>query len=230
MILSACGIKKTYLASTPVDVLKGVNLEVPKASAIAIMGKSGSGKSTLLHILGTLEKPCSGTLTISGVSTATYPLPILRNRHIGFVFQSCHLLDDTTVLENVLMPAKIARTATHVGSPAHHRALYLLEAVGLKERAHFLAKNLSGGEKQRAAIARALCNDPELILADEPSGNLDHAHSLVIHQLLIDLTKKKGKSLIVVTHDEELAALCDAIYVLKSGILSLSSHNFSATD
>jgi lipoprotein-releasing system ATP-binding protein len=230
MILSGRNIKKTYKGPTPVDVLTGVNLEVPSGKAIAIMGKSGSGKSTLLHILGTLEKSCSGTLTICGASTESTPLPILRNRHIGFVFQSCHLLDDTTVLENVLMPAKIARQPTHVGSPAYTRAISLLEAVGLKERTQFLAKLLSGGEKQRAALARALCNDPEIILADEPTGNLDHAHSLAIHQLLIDLTKKRGKSLIVVTHDDELAALCDEVYILKSGILSRSSHNFSVTD
>ncbi len=219
MSLSAHNIHKTFESPEPITILKGINLTVPKGQAIAIMGKSGEGKSTLLHILGTLEKPTSGELTICGNSTQTTSLPALRNTHIGFVFQSCHLLEEDTLLENVLMPAKIARKPTHKGSQAYSRALELLEDVGLTSRAHFLSKVLSGGEKQRGALARALCNDPEIILADEPTGNLDQAHSTAIHTLLIELTKQRGKSLIVVTHDKELAALCDQVYILKSGML-----------
>ena len=207
------------MSPTPVHVLKGASLEVLQGTSVAIMGKSGEGKSTLLHILGSLEKPTSGEITICGLKTHETSLPLLRNTHIGFVFQSYNLLDDYTLLDNVLLPAKIARLPTKKGSPAYKRALELLEQVGLGHRAHFLAKLLSGGEKQRAAIARALCNDPELILADEPSGNLDSIHSQAIHQLLISLCKEHHKTLIVVTHDQALSSLCDKIYLLKDGIL-----------
>ena len=219
-ILKAKGIVKRFTSPSPVTVLNGVDLDVLPGQSIAIVGKSGEGKSTLLHILGTLEKPCSGSLEICGQDAASAFLPNLRSRHIGFIFQTYNLLEDCTTLENVLMPAMIARRPTHPGSQAYRRALQLLEEVGLKERAHFHAKLLSGGEKQRAAIARALINDPELILADEPSGNLDHAHSQEVHALLIRLVKSLGKSLIVVTHDRELSSLCDVTLQLKSGNLS----------
>lgn len=225
--LQAKNLKKAYYTPTTIQVLNGIDLTVEKGQAIAIMGKSGEGKSTLLHLLGTLEEPCSGELIVCGHNTRSTPFSFLRNQHIGFVFQSCHLLEDYTLIDNVLMPAKIARHPTHPSSPAYRRALSLLEAVGLKDRAHFLSKLLSGGEKQRAAIARALCNDPDLILADEPSGNLDSTHSQKIHSLLIQLTKESGKSLIVVTHDQELASLCDQTYTLKSGILSQNAYHFS---
>jgi lipoprotein-releasing system ATP-binding protein len=220
MILKAKQIKKKFSSPTQVEVLKGIDLEVGRGESIAIVGKSGEGKSTLLHILGTLEKPCSGTLEICGHDVTSTSLPDLRCRHIGFIFQSTNLLDDYTTLDNVLMPARIARLPTHPGSPAHKRALMLLETVGLKERTHFLAKLLSGGEKQRAAIARALCNDPDLILADEPSGNLDHKHSQEIHALLIRLAHEFNKSLIVVTHDSEFSSLCSKTLLLKDGNLS----------
>jgi lipoprotein-releasing system ATP-binding protein len=219
MILRAKRIVKKFYSPTAVEVLKGVDLEVDSGMTLAIVGKSGEGKSTLLHILGTLEKPCSGKIEICGKDTTLNPLPELRNQHIGFIFQSYNLLDEDTVIDNVLMPAKIARQPTNKGSPAYQRALFLLESVGLKDRAHFLAKLLSGGEKQRAAIARALCNDPDLILADEPSGNLDHAHSQDVHALLIRLAKEFNKSLIVVTHDKELSSLCDLTLQLKDGNL-----------
>jgi lipoprotein-releasing system ATP-binding protein len=148
---------------------------------------------------------------------------LLRNQSIGFVFQSFNLLEDETVLDNVLMPAKIGRIETKKGSPAYNRALLLLEAVGLSSRAQFLSKFLSGGEKQRVAIARAFCNDPALILADEPSGNLDQAHSKAIHELLIGSAKKWNKALVIATHDEELASLCDKTYLLKDGSLTCIS-------
>lgn len=219
-ILQARQISKKFLAPVEVDVLKGIDLTIHQGESIAIIGKSGEGKSTLLHILGTLEKPTSGFLEICGKDVSTASLPQLRNRHIGFIFQNYNLLDDYTTLDNVLMPAKIAHMPTHPGSAAHTRALMLLEVVGLSARAKFLAKILSGGEKQRATIARALCNDPDLILADEPSGNLDHANSQEIHTLLYRLTKEFNKSLIVVTHDQELSSHCGKTLLLKDGNLT----------
>jgi len=219
-ILKAKKLTKRFSSPSPLQVLKGIDFEIFSGESVAIAGKSGEGKSTLLHILGTLEKPSSGTLEICGQDLSQSSLPKLRNKHIGFIFQGYHLLDDYSTLDNVLMPAKIARKATHPGSPAYNRALALLESVGLIERAQHISKLLSGGEKQRAAIARALCNDPDLILADEPSGNLDSKHSQEIHSLLICLSRDFNKSLIVVTHDKELSSLCDKTLVLKDGYLS----------
>lgn len=223
MILRAKDIHKTFEEPTKVEVLSGISLEVESGQTIAITGKSGEGKSTLLHILGTLEKPTRGELEICGKDVASHPLHQIRNEHIGFIFQTFNLLDDYTVIENVLMPAKIARKPTGEDSAAFKRALGLLDEVGLSSRAFFPAKVLSGGEKQRAAIARALCNDPELILADEPSGNLDHSHSVGIHELLIGSAKKWEKSLVIVTHDKELASLCNRTYLLMDGKLQCIS-------
>jgi lipoprotein-releasing system ATP-binding protein len=218
-LLKAAKLTKKFSSPTPLEVLKGIDFEIFARESVAIVGKSGEGKSTLLHILGTLEKPCSGSIEICGKDVTETSLPNLRNRHIGFIFQNCNLLDDYTTLENVLMPARIARKWIHPGSEFLKQGLMLLEAVGLKDRAHFLSKLLSGGEKQRAAIARALCNDPELILADEPSGNLDNKHSQEIHSLLLRLCKDFKKALIVVTHDKELSSLCDRTLLLKEGHL-----------
>jgi len=212
MILQVKKVYKRFEKPTPVEVLKGISLEVHAGETIAITGKSGEGKSTLLHILGTLEKPSKGEVVICGKPLLN--LPEIRNQHIGFIFQTFNLLEDYTVLENVLMPAKIGRRPLNT-----EKALQLLEEVGLLHRADFPAKLLSGGEKQRAAIARALCNDPDLILADEPSGNLDHAHSVAIHELLIGSAKKRNKALVIVTHDKELASLCDRTYLLMDGVL-----------
>jgi lipoprotein-releasing system ATP-binding protein len=224
-ILKATQLTKKFLFPSSLEVLKGIDLEVFAGESVAIVGKSGEGKSTLLHILGTLEKACSGTLEICGKNTSQVSLPELRNAHIGFIFQNCNLLDAYTTLDNILMPAHIARNATHSGSKAYKRALTLLETVGLKDRALYPCKLLSGGEKQRAALARALCNDPPLILADEPSGNLDNIHSQEIHALLIHLCKEFQKALIVVTHDQELSSLCDKRLVLKNGSLSTMADN-----
>ncbi len=220
IVLKAKKLTKKFSSPVPVEVLKGVDIELHRGESAAIIGKSGEGKSTLLHILGTLENSCSGTLEICGQDTRTASIPKLRSKHIGFIFQSCNLLDDYTTLDNVLMPAIIARQDISVNSAARKRALMLLEIVGLKERALFPAKLLSGGEKQRAAIARALCNDPDLILADEPSGNLDTKHSQEIHSLLTGLCKNFNKALIVVTHDKEFSSLCDKTWLLKDGNLS----------
>lgn len=219
MILEAEDIHKTFQGPPPFSVLKGVNLQVGRGESVAIMGRSGEGKSTLLHILGTLDTPDKGQVIIGGKQAFSSSLNSIRSHQIGFIFQSFHLLQDLSVLENVLMPAMIARLPCGKGSPAYKRALALIERVGLGEHAHQLAKLLSGGEKQRAAIARALCNDPEIILADEPSGNLDLANAKIIHDLLINMVKEEGRSLILVTHSPELASMCDRVYSLQQGVL-----------
>lgn len=220
MILKAKNIKKSFSYPVELDLLKGVDLEVKMNESVAIMGRSGEGKSTLLNILGTLEGATSGELYISNKLVEPSSCNKIRNLHIGFVFQGFHLLGDYTVLQNVLMPAKIARFDTTKGKEAYQRAEDLLVKVGLKERLHHFGKQLSGGEKQRVAIARALCNDPELILADEPTGNLDKKTAEGIQELLFQFVKEGNKALVVVTHDQELAELCDSKYRLELGLLS----------
>jgi lipoprotein-releasing system ATP-binding protein len=217
-VLRAKNIHKIYKNPDVLHILKGIDLDLEKKESIAIMGASGVGKTTLLHIFGTLESFDKGSLFILNNTNLTNEI---RNRHIGFVFQTCNLLEDLTLLENILMPAYISRQNVKKDSPLYKRALLLLEEVGLEKRVNYLAKSLSGGEKQRAAIARAFCNDPDIILADEPSGNLDHENSKIIHSLLIDSTKKFNKSLIVATHNAKLASLCDKIYSLEDGNLIL---------
>lgn len=202
-----------------VPVLQGVNLEVHCGETVAIMGRSGEGKSTLLHILGTLEDSTKGYLSIAGHSVGSFNRNFIRNRHIGFVFQAFHLLEDFSVMDNILMPARIGRRSVSAESPSHKNAMELLEKVGIGHRAHFLVKLLSGGERQRVAIARALCNNPDIILADEPTGNLDGNTADGIHDLLLDFVHTTGKALVVVTHNEELAALCDKRYFLHNGRL-----------
>ena len=216
-ILQAKKICKCFTRPTRVDVLKDVSLELFPGQSVAIMGASGEGKSTLLHILGTLEAPDSGELLIAGTSATHNPTPLLRNRHIGFIFQGYNLLENYTTIQNILMPALIAGNPINKGTPAYQRALELLDKVNLIERAEFSTKLLSGGEKQRVAIARALCNNPGIILADEPSGNLDHQTSKMIHELLLHCCKDLGKALIVVTHDQDLARLCDKTVQLCKG-------------
>ncbi len=217
--LQASHLRKTYPGSEPICILKDVSLTASFGKSIAICGKSGCGKSTLLHIFGTLDSPDEGEIILCGESTRKAFLPALRNRHIGFIFQSFHLLEEYSVLDNVLMPAKIGRQPTHQGSPSHQNALSLLEEIGLIGKKDLPAKLLSGGEKQRASLARAFCNNPSLILADEPTGNLDAAHARQIQELLLGCAKKQDKALIVVTHDPEFASLCDEIYELKEGVL-----------
>jgi lipoprotein-releasing system ATP-binding protein len=219
ILLQASNIHKAYHHPRSVDILKGIELTIQAGDSIAIMGRSGEGKSTLLQILGTLEQPCKGSLTISDQAVSVSNRTMIRNQSVGFVFQSFHLLEDYTALENVLMPARIARKNLRKGSEAMQRGLYLLEKVGLSERAHFHTKLLSGGEKQRVALARAMCNDPDIIFADEPSGNLDRQTAQVIHELLLSFVKEQQKALVVVTHDQELASLCAKQYELKNGQL-----------
>ena len=218
-ILKADKISKYYNEQGPICVLKDISLEIKQGETIAILGPSGIGKSTLLNILGTLEKPTTGSLEIAGNNLSEGNLANIRNKHIGFIFQSYHLLEEYTSLENVLMPAKIGRQPLSPNSPSFKRATMLLEKVGMTPRSHFLTKLLSGGEKQRIAIARALCNDPSIILADEPTGNLDEHNSHLIHHLLIDCAKEFNKTLIVVTHNQDLAKLCNKRFLLKEGVL-----------
>jgi lipoprotein-releasing system ATP-binding protein len=220
IILEAVNIRKAFYYPANITILKNLNLTVRRGETVAITGRSGQGKSTLLHTLGTLEKPCSGQLKIAGYTVNRFNCCKIRNRHIAFIFQSFHLMEDYTALENVLMPARIARKPTSKGCDAYEQALHMLERVGLSDRAHFNTKLLSGGEKQRVAIVRALCNNPDIIFADEPSGNLDKQTAQGIHQTLLDFAHEKGKTLILVTHDPDLAVLCSKNYILENGDLS----------
>lgn len=219
VILQAKDIHKSFYSPNKVQLLKGINLTVNLGDTIAIMGRSGEGKSTLLHILGTLEPPCKGSLEIAGQDISHANTDKIRNQRLAFIFQAFHLLEDYTALENILMPARIGRKSVHKGSPAYKHAYDLLDLVGLQGRAHFHTKLLSGGEKQRIAIARALCNDPDIIFADEPTGNLDKVTSESIQALLLNFAKERSKSLIIVTHDQDLANLCDHRYRLNEGQL-----------
>lgn len=219
IILQAKAIHKSFYRPMQVDLLKGINLVVTRGQAVAITGRSGQGKSTLLQLLGTLESPCSGTIEIADQKVSRFNRDKIRNHHIAFVFQAFYLLEDYTAIENVLMPARIAREDVTKGSPAYRRACDLLDRVGLSDRMEFTTKLLSGGEKQRVAIARALCNDPDLILADEPSGNLDRHNASSIHTMLLDFARQNNKAVIIVTHDQHLAQLCDAEYILNDGLL-----------
>ncbi|MDJ0652269.1 MAG: ABC transporter ATP-binding protein [Simkaniaceae bacterium] len=214
IILKARHLKKVFKGPGKCEILKEVSITLHAGETIAIMGSSGAGKSTLLHILGTLDTPSEGTLEIAGKNALSAQAATLRNQHIGFIFQNYNLLDEYSVIDNVLMPTRIARM-----SDKEDHAKKLLRGVGLEDHRHHLAKQLSGGEKQRAAIARAFCNNPDLILADEPTGNLDDANSTKIHELLISSAKTMHKGLIVVTHSDELAKQCDVIYTLRSGYL-----------
>jgi len=220
IILQARQLSKTFHRPAKVDILKQLDLTVHQGESIAITGRSGEGKSTLLHILGTLESPSGGSLEIAGQKVSFFNKSRIRNDKLGFIFQSFHLMEDYTALENVLLPARIGRRDPSPKGKAWRDACSLLEHVGLADRLHFNTKLLSGGEKQRVAIARALCNNPDIILADEPSGNLDKDTSRHIHQLLLDLARHQGKTLIIVTHDPELAAMCQTHYRLLDGQLT----------
>ena len=219
VVVQAENITKTFKGNPPLTILKGVSLTAHAGQSIAIMGKSGEGKTTLLHILGTLESPTAGKMTICGHALEDSAAPLIRNRFIGFVFQAYYLLEEETVLNNVLLPLKIARENTHLGSPAYQRALNLLDELGLSEKIKLPAKLLSGGEKQRVTIARALACDAPLILADEPTGNLDHQNAQSVQSLLLQCVKKHQKTLILVTHDADFASQCDQVLLLKEGLL-----------
>jgi lipoprotein-releasing system ATP-binding protein len=200
--------------------LKGIHLKIERGMSVAIKGASGSGKSTLLQIISTLENPTSGIIKFEGKEISASFISQFRSRHLGFVFQSANLLDDYTLLDNILLKAKVARAPTDKKSEAYETAIELIEILGLSERRDFPVKYLSGGEKQRAAIARAFMNDPDIIMADEPTGNLDQDTASFTKQLLLNITKKFSKSLLLVTHDLNFANLTDEIFELKSGILN----------
>jgi lipoprotein-releasing system ATP-binding protein len=213
-LLSAKNLKKEFKTRETVEILKNVSLEIYPGESVAITGRSGEGKTTLLHILGTLEPFNSGELILDGNSFDSNSLPKFRNNRIGFIFQAFNLLEDFTALENVLMPSQIARKPFD-----QKKGMELLTLVGLKNRANLLAKKLSGGERQRVAIARALCNDPDILFADEPSGNLDTENAEAVSTLLFNLVQKHNKTLILVTHDLELASHCDRKFTLSQGSL-----------
>ena len=217
-MLELTGVTKTYAGGGP-EVLRGVDLRVPAGQALAIVGPSGCGKSTLLNIIGALDRPTAGRVTFEGrdVSEATdAELAGLRGERIGFVFQLHHLLPQCTVLENVLVPTLVGPKR----DDAKNRALRLLERVGLAHRLSHRPGQLSGGERQRAAVVRALINQPALLLADEPTGSLDRAGSEALGQLLMDLNREEGVTLIVVTHASQLAGRMRRTYELRDGKLA----------
>ena len=208
------GITKSFGS---LQVLRGIDLHIEKGKIVSIVGPSGAGKTTLLQIIGTLDKPDGGEILVDGVDVrrlSTNKLSDFRNRHIGFVFQFHQLLPEFTALENIMIPAFIAGMSH---SEAKKRAMELLAFMGLEERAAHKPNELSGGEKQRVAVARALVNRPAVILADEPSGSLDSKNKAELHQLFFDLRDHFGQTFVIVTHDEELAALTDDTIHLKDG-------------
>ena len=213
-MIEIASLEKSY---GTLKVLKGINLQIPDSSVVTIVGASGAGKSTLLHIIGTLDKPDSGRVQIDDTDLyklADKELADFRNRNIGFVFQFHHLLPEFTAVENVALPAMIAGQSK---AAAMKRAEELLDYLKLKERLTHKPSQLSGGEQQRVAVARALVNNPKLILADEPSGNLDTENARKLHQLFFDLRDQFKQTFIVVTHNPELAQMADKTITMKDG-------------
>ncbi len=210
------GIKKSFGS---LEVLKGIDLHIDKGEVVSIVGPSGAGKTTLLQIIGTLDRPDTGTITIDGIDVSklsSKKLSDFRNQHIGFVFQFHQLLPEFTAIENIMIPAYIAG-ASH--REAKQRAQELLDFMGLSDRASHKPNELSGGEKQRVAVARALINHPAVILADEPSGSLDSKNKEELHQLFFDLRDKFGQTFVIVTHDEQLASITDRTIHMRDGQL-----------
>jgi len=198
-------------------VLQGVNMQVQKGEIVAILGRSGAGKTTLLQIIGTLDKPDSGEVIIDGKNVFDLneeALSIFRNEHIGFIFQQHQLLPEFTALENVMLPGLIARRNE---KEVKERALTLLCQLGLKDRVEHKPSELSGGEQQRVAAARAMLMQPSVILADEPSGSLDEQNKKELHNLLLEMREKYGQTIILVTHDQELANICDRQLIIHDG-------------
>lgn len=218
IIYKAQNIKKTYVeGKVKTQVLKGVNLEICKDEITAIIGQSGSGKSTLLHILGTLDTPDTGSLEFKGtelLKLSNQKKAQFRNLNLGFVYQFHHLLGDFTALENVMMPLLIANVPV---KEAKLKAKEYLQKVGLSHRLNFRPNELSGGERQRVAIARAIVNKPDLILADEPTGNLDAQNAQEVFSIFSHLVKTEHVAVVMVTHDQNLASKCDKIYKMIDG-------------
>ncbi|MGJ1419112.1 ABC transporter ATP-binding protein [Sphingobacterium spiritivorum] len=213
-MLQAKGIYKAY---GDLPILKGVDLEVEKAEIVTIVGASGAGKSTLLHIIGTLDRPESGEVWIDGIKVSGLnekKLSAFRNKHIGFVFQFHHLLPEFTALENVCIPAFINGVPK---KEAEANAMQLLEMLGVAHRATHKPSAMSGGEQQRVSVARALINKPSIVLADEPSGNLDSENAAALHQLFFDLRDKIQQTFVIVTHNDELANISDRTIHMRDG-------------
>lgn len=216
ILVSASGLRKAY---GKLEVLKGVDLEIRKGEIVSIVGASGAGKSTLLHILGTLDRPDTGVISIAGEELSKLnkkKLDDFRNRQIGFVFQSHHLLPEFTAVENVSMPGLIARRNE---KEVYEQASELLRELGLGDRLDHKPTQLSGGEQQRVAVARSFINQPSVILADEPTGNLDSDNSRELHELFFKLREKFGQTFIIVTHNESLAGMTDRKLVMKDGVI-----------
>jgi len=222
-LISVEDVHKTYtVRKHPVPVLKGASLEVGAGEVLAIVGASGAGKSTLLHIMGGLDRPDEGRVSIEGRSLydmSSGRRTWVRAKEIGFVFQSYHLLPEMDVLENVMLPGMADGRLRISNARMRSRALELLAAVGLRDRAQHTPLELSGGEQQRTALARALMNDPDIVLADEPTGNLDDATGNQVLSHLFSLTRDRGHSLVVVTHSETIAASCDRVLRLSGGVV-----------
>ena len=216
MLISATNIHKYY---GPLHVLKGITMEVQSGQLVSLVGASGAGKTTLLQILGTLEQPDKGTVNydkqnVSGLGTK--PLAAFRNKHIGFIFQFHHLLPEFTALENVCLPAMIGGRSLN---QCMKKASELLEFLKLGDRIHHKPSQLSGGEQQRVAVARALINKPDVVLADEPSGNLDSANARELHNWFVALRDQFGQTFVIATHNEELAGMTDRKYVISDGMI-----------
>jgi lipoprotein-releasing system ATP-binding protein len=221
-VLAADALSKTYIGGDggEIRVLQSVDMQVSRGEMVAIIGASGAGKSTLLHLLGALDRPTSGRISIDGRDVEGLDdasLSALRNRTVGFVFQFHHLLREFTALENVMMPLRIGGADE---SQARGRAMQLLERVGLAGRVQHRPAALSGGEQQRTAVARALANDPAVLLADEPSGNLDHHNSERLHDLFGELARELELGMVIVTHNRSLAARADRVLQLEDGRLT----------